>query len=65
MREKLSTKRAEGYGGWNQPEECSVERLKEMLVEHLPKGDMIDIANFAMMIWNREHPNGLEPQKRP
>jgi hypothetical protein len=24
-----------------------------MLIAHLAKGDPIDVANFAMMLWNR------------
>lgn len=63
MLEKLADKRAEGYCGWNEPGECSVDRLKEMLSEHLPKGDMVDVANFAMMIWNRQNPTGETPSR--
>lgn len=66
MQEKLALKREEGRGGWNCPSECGLDDLKEMLEEHVPKGDPVDIANFAMMIWNREHPDGQpDPAKRP
>lgn len=58
MSNKLDAKRAEGRGGWNNPEECSVESLCVMLADHVKKGDMVDIANFAMMIWNRNNPKG-------
>jgi len=72
MRDKLAQKRTEGRGGWNhapynvQRERgercefhgCSVRSLKQMLRNHMKKGDMVDIANFAMMIWNRENPTG-------
>ena len=72
MRRKLNKKRKQGRGGWNlepytvQADRgerteylgCSVADLKEMLEDHLQKGDVVDIANFCMMIWNREHPTG-------
>jgi len=25
-----------------------------MLADHVKKGDMVDIGNYAMMIWNRQ-----------
>lgn len=59
MRRKLTQKRKEGRGGWQFPDECPIEDLRTMLKEHIAKGDSVDIANFAMMIWNREYPNGI------
>lgn len=53
MKEKLAQKRAEGRGGWDNPDECSIEALSRMLIEHLGKGDPVDIGNFAMMIHQR------------
>lgn len=58
MRLKLRNKRAEGKYGWDDPLVCSMEELHEMLNEHIAKGDPVDIANFCMMIWNREHADG-------
>jgi hypothetical protein len=57
MREKLERKRKAGRAGWNRPQECSVAELRSMMMEHVAKGDLVDVANFAMMIWNRENPN--------
>ena len=54
MTSKLRTAREKGRGGWWNPGECSTEMLKEMLVEHIEKGDMIDVMNFAGMIFVRE-----------
>lgn len=59
MREKLERKRGEGRKGWNLPKVCSLKSLRKMLNQHIEKGDMVDIANLAMMIWNREHPDGI------
>ena len=56
MRAKLWAKRLEGYTGWNN--DCTLEHLQQLLKNHVHKGDMVDVANLAMMIWNREHPNG-------
>src|SRR5271157_3496530 len=50
MKKKLAKKRAEGRGGWNNPAECAVEYLAELLIGHLSKKDLIDIGNFAMML---------------
>lgn len=55
---KLAKKRDEGRGGWFIPSACPVEYLRDLLAEHVSKGDPVDIANLAMMIWNRENPNG-------
>ncbi len=51
---KLRSKRNEGKRGWHDPHQCSIRRLRKMLREHIEKGDMVDIGNFAMMVWNRE-----------
>lgn len=53
MKAKLAKKRAEGYGGWDDPEECTIEHLSRLLISHLAKGDPVDIGNFAMMIQQR------------
>jgi hypothetical protein len=65
MRDKLAKKRSEGRSGWNYPPHngygTTVKRLRRMMADHVAKGDPIDIANFCMMIWNRENPG---PTKR-
>lgn len=55
MKAKLKAKRLEGRGGWHN--ECTIERLRSMYLDHIGKGDVLDVANFVMMIWNRENPN--------
>ena len=53
MKAKLAKKREEGRGRWDDPEQCSLSYLGKLLVEHIEKGDPIDICNFAMMIHQR------------
>lgn len=53
MKEKLARKREQGRGGWDNKEKCSAEFLSRLLVEHIGKGDPVDVANFAMMLHQR------------
>ena len=53
MKAKMAKQRAKGYGGWDSPDQCPAERLQTMLIDHLAKGDTVDVGNFAMMLWNR------------
>ena len=53
MKAKLAEKRAEGRGGWDDPEQCSTTYLATLLRGHVEKGDPLDVGNFAMMLWNR------------
>lgn len=50
---KLAAGRAAGRGGWNDPAQCSIERLQGMLVECVAKGDPVDVGALAMMIHQR------------
>lgn len=49
MNLKLAKARAKGRTGWWR-DECTIEALKSMLVEHVAKGDMVDVMNIAAMI---------------
>jgi len=51
---KLDKKRAQGRAGWHDPERCTVEELLVDIARHFKKGDMVDIANLAMMVWHRQ-----------
>lgn len=53
MKEKMAVSRAKGRSGWDDPAQCSIERLQTMLIEHMEKGDPVDIGIFAMMLFNR------------
>lgn len=59
MKIKLAKKREEeGYGGWH---DADFDRLANLLVGHIAKGDPVDVANFAGMLYvltgavGREH----------
>lgn len=53
MEHKLAVSRDKGRGGWWH-DECSIESLEVMLVEHIKKGDMVDVMNIAAMIWGKQ-----------
>lgn len=53
MKAKLAASRAKGRGGWDDPGQCTVEHLARLLVDHVAKGDPVDVANFAMMLHQR------------
>jgi hypothetical protein len=54
MKKKLAISREKGKSGWNDPLSCKVSYLAELLISHLPKGDPVDVANFAMMLHLRD-----------
>ena len=57
MKEKLRAKRLEGFSGWDDPDECSVDYLVSLLVQQIHERavlDTVDVGNFAMMIFNRK-----------
>jgi hypothetical protein len=56
MKAKLAKKRAEGAGGWDDPEQCHIDYLVSLLVAQIHERaalDPVDIANLAMMIHER------------
>lgn len=53
MTAKLASSHAKGRGGWHTPG-CSDEHLRRMLLEHVEKGDMVDVLNIAGMILVRQ-----------
>lgn len=50
MKAKLAQARADGRGGWDDPARCSVEKLVKLMLNHVHRGDPVDIANFCMML---------------
>lgn len=59
MKDKLKKSREKGRGGWDDPSRCSVEYLADLLIEHVQKGDPVDVANLAMMLALRNAKHGL------
>lgn len=53
MEEKLELAREKGRGGWWSTD-CDTTYLKQILKEHIDKGDMRDVMNIAAMIFYRE-----------
>lgn len=55
MMRKMAVGRAKGREGWR---DCPVDVLWQMLRDHVEKGDPVDVANLAMMIWHLSARNG-------
>ena len=53
MTNKLALARSKGRGGWWR-DDVTVSQLKVMLLEHIEKGDMLDVVNLAAMIYVKE-----------
>ena len=53
MKNKLAEKREQGYHGW---ETCKHGDLVQLLINHVDKGDPIDIANFCAFLFARGEP---------
>ncbi|WP_298978441.1 hypothetical protein [uncultured Psychrobacter sp.] len=47
MKAKLAKKRAQGYGGWV---DSTPQHLSKLLIEHIEKGDPVDIGNFSAFL---------------
>ena len=53
MKNKMARMRERGRSGWDDKTQCTEESLAQMLVKSISKGDPVDVANFAMMLFNR------------
>jgi hypothetical protein len=51
MMNKMMGSRAKGRGGW---QTCPTDELWQMLRDHAEKGDPVDVANIAMMIYHND-----------
>ena len=61
MREKMEQKFDEK--GRTYPN-CSEKYLREKLIEHIKKGDWIDVGNYSFMLWYLEHQNSLHSKHK-
>lgn len=53
MKEKMAKSREKGRGGWADTNVRTADALNEMLNEHIAKGDPMDVAILAMMLYMR------------
>ena len=53
MKNKLAKKREQGYHGWAT---CKHGDLVQLLINHVDKGDPIDVANFCAFLFARGEP---------
>ena len=60
MRDRMFDKAAEGYIGWDE-KDCQ-QYIKEQLQDHVDKGDFVDIANIAMMLYFLTLPESEDKQ---
>lgn len=54
MKQKMQKKRNEGRSKWDNKKEIPALQLQCLLFESTQKGDPIDVANYAMMLWHRD-----------
>lgn len=55
MKAKLAFKRLSGLNIWRDTTQCSAADLSAALLQHVFKGDPVDVANFCMMLhWRGE-----------
>lgn len=57
MHARMTECRLKGKEGWDDPERCPVAHLEALLRERVESAlcaeSMVDVANFAMMLWAR------------
>lgn len=53
MKAKMAHARAEGRDGWADPHQCETRDLARALRFCVLKGDPVDVANYAMMLYHR------------
>lgn len=57
MAERMQESFQRGRNGWNRPALCNDFRLLSLLEHSIDNGDIVDIANFTMMLHARGHKN--------
>ena len=64
MKEKMKEKYYEGYEGWDDIAGLE-DHITHRLIEHAKrgKGQEVDMANFAMMLWNSSR-NSTSTERR-
>lgn len=65
MRYRLQEKNRQGRFGWYDPTVISTSALAGMLRLSVEKGDPVDVANYAMMLYNRDGRTNEGMEKKP
>ena len=55
---RMDDKVKEGFSGWDDPLDCPEDALQALMVDKadryfLTEKDLLDVANYAMMLWSR------------
>lgn len=58
MRDKILKYLMKGRKGWENPEMCPNSRIYVSLRKALAEQDYVSVANYAMLLWNREQQGG-------
>lgn len=53
MHDKMTAARAKGKEGWDDPEQRTDKQLEALFLQCYERGEWVDVANYAMMLWNR------------
>lgn len=54
MKQKMAAKASCGWRGWNSGDYR--QAFQEALLRHVVDGDPVDVANYAMFLWNLNSP---------
>ena len=57
---RLLVCQSNGKVGWDKPDIVTDEWIKERIRINLEQGDYVDVANLAMILWNRQDDNKKE-----
>ena len=63
MKDKMAKNRDKGKHGWDDPDDCTVELLSHLLIEHVAKRQPLDVAILAMMLHQRGSMIVIDPAR--
>jgi len=55
MEKRIHEKQRNGWTGWNDKVRFSDANIKKRINDNLGRGDYVDAANLAMILWAREY----------
>lgn len=62
MADKMQLSRDKGRFGWHDPAACHTRTLMDSMLNHIVKGDLVDVMNLAMMVWLRQEIDQMEDE---